>query len=287
MADDSLAYLASLAKPAIIEEISFEALNSTRLDDLVARFEAAGVAYDAALLETDPGVVLTEAGAYREVLLRARGNDIARAAYLYFAVGSEIDHLGEFYDCRRLAGETDARYKQRIILAIQGRSTGGTAPRYKSVAMSSSLRVSDAHVYRVGIDPTVYVAVFAADNNGVADDALLATVRAAVTADNVRMVNDTIVVRSAVVTVATVTANVWLLPDTAESILDDLEASLPTTWESERALGRDLVGAWIVGKIMAAGGAYKVTVTSPDVIVEPYRAVSIGAVTLTLMGRAS
>jgi phage-related baseplate assembly protein len=282
----NLSDLAALPTPEIIETIDYEALLSARKGAFVALCLSLGIDYTTLNLDSDPGAILLQEATYEEMILRARGNDIARDAYLYFSTGAGLDHLGAFYDVVRASGEQDDRFKTRIILAIQGRSTGGTAPRYRSIALSSSLRVADAVVYRSALDPTVNVAVFATDNNGVADPALLATVAAAVGADDVRMVNDTIAVRSAVVQVVNVTADIWLLPNTTETILDTLETSVPAAWVAESGLGRDLTRAWLTAKLMA-GGVQRVSITSPssDVVVEPYQAVRIGTLTLNLMGR--
>lgn len=283
----SLADLAALPAPQIIETLAFEAILEARKAGFVAQAGAFGLAYDVAALETDPAIILLQESAAREQLLRARGNDIARAAYLYYARGSEVDHLGAFYDTTRLPGESDERYKVRIILGIQGRSTGGTAPRYRHVAMGASLRVADAFVYPDALGPNVNVAVFATDNNGVADAALLAQVRAAVTADAVRMVNDRLVVRSAVVTVVPVAADVWLLPNTDEAVVATLAAGLPAQWAAQGGLGRDLTSSWLTARLMV-DGVQRVSITAPaaDTVMQPFEAVRIGAVTLTLRGRA-
>lgn len=286
MADISLDNLALLPTPEVIQSLDYEAILARKKAEFTARMPAFGLDYDVIDLETDPGVVLLQESAYTEVLLRARGNFIARQRYLYYAEGSAVDHLGAFYDCVRLPGESDDRYKLRIILSIMGRSTGGTAPRYRAVALGSSLRVADAVVYTEGFDPTVKIAVFAADNNGVADASLLNIVSAAVGADDVRMVNDILSVRSAVVQVVNVTASLTLFPSTPATLLDTLRASLPTTWIAESGLGRDLTIDWIKAKLMASG-VQKVSVTAPaaDVVVSPFQAVRIGTVTLTVAGR--
>lgn len=282
-----LSDLAGLARPEIIETIDYEALLGARKQEIVARAASFGFSYDVVGLETDPGIILLQESAYREVILRARGNDIARAAYLYYARGSEVDHLGAFYDTMRMVGESDERYKVRIILGVQGRSTGGTAPRYRYVAMSASLRVADAFVYPDALGPNVNIAVFATDNNGVADTDLLAAVRAAVTADAVRMVNDRIVVRSAVVTVVPVTADIWLLPNTDETVVAALAAGLPALWAAQGGLGRDLTQSWLTARLMS-DGVQRVAITGPaaDIVMQPFEAVRIGQVTLTLRGRS-
>src|SRR5829696_5002860 len=107
--------LAALPRPEIIETQDYEAILAARKADAVARAPAYGIDFDVGNLETDPVVILLEESTFREVLLRARGNDIARARYLYYAHGSEVDHLGAFYDVTRMFGESDERYKVRII----------------------------------------------------------------------------------------------------------------------------------------------------------------------------
>ena len=279
--------LAALPRPEIIETIDVEAIIASRKSRLVSLAPSYGLVYDVEGLETDPAVVLLEASAFEELLLRARGNDIARARYLYYARGVEVDHLGAFYDTTRMTGEDDDRYKARIILGIQGRSTGGTAPRYRYVAMSASLRVADTIVFTEGVSPVVHIAIFAADNNGVADASLLSTVRAAVNDPAVRMVNDTLNVRSAVVSTVAVTADVWLLPNANETILPTLATQVRDQWAAEGGLGRDLTISWLTSRLMIPG-IQRVAVTAPvsDRVMAPSEAVRISSVTLTNRGRA-
>ena len=286
MSDFTLGDLAALPVPEIIETLSYEAILATRKQKFLELCIARGIDYATLDLESDPGAILLQESSYEEIVLRARGNDIAREAYLYFAEGASLEHLAAFYDVTRLAGEKDERLKVRTILAIQGRSTGGTRARYKGIAMGASLRVADVEVYTIGIDPTVRFAVFATDNNGVADASLLQIVRDAVNADDARMVNDTIVVASAVVQVVDVVADVWLLPGASETILSTVAADLPGQWVAEGGLGRDLADAWLVSRIMVAGVQRAViTAPVPDIVVAPYTAVRIGTVTLNLRGR--
>lgn len=287
MANFTFSDLASLGTPEIVELLDFEAIYQRRLADYEALLTARGIPYDAGTLELDPAVILLEEASWEEILLRARANDIALQRYLYWARGSALTHLAAFYDVERMVGETDDRLVDRTITAIQGRSTGGTPARYRYIALSSSTRVADVKIYVTETDPTVHVAVFAADNNGVADDGLLATVRAALEHEEAGMINDVFDVRSAVVEVVNVAADVWLLPDTAAAILDMIAADIPGQWEAASGLGRDLTIDWIKSKIMVSG-VYKVTPTSPaaDRIANPYSAIRIGTVTLALQGRA-
>jgi phage-related baseplate assembly protein len=206
---------------------------------------------------------------------------------LAFAKGSDLDHLAAFYDVSRMIGELDDRLVSRVILAIQGRSTGGTEPRYKFIAMSADLRVQDANVYTVGRSPLIHVAVFSTAPDGVAQEDLLAIVNAALQDPAVRMVNDTIVVASAVKQVVNVVADAWLLPDADVGTLDRAAENLRAAWSSARSLGRDFTVSWWTAQLMIAG-VHKVTPITPslDVIVPSSESISIGTITLNNRGRA-
>ena len=283
MADGTFFDLSSFPPPQAIEALDFEALLARFKADMSARMP--DIAPTLAL-ESEPITKLGEAHSYVETLVRARVNDAVRANLLAFAKGSDLDHLAVFYDVFRMTGESDERLQLRVILNIQGRSTGGTAPRYRAKALEASLRVANAMVYRRGTDPTIHVAVYAADSGGAADAALLAQVEAALNADNVRMVNDTIEVRSAVFEVVNVAARVWLLPGAPDTLIDVLPQTLRDKWAAETGLGFDLTHAWLTARLMVPG-VQRVEVTAPaaDVIAPPERAISIGAITLTHMGR--
>lgn len=283
MSHDTAVDLSSLAKPGVIETVDYESIVSLMRDDMVARFPAIVGVID---LESEPARKLIEVFAYREMLLRARVNDAARANLLAFALGSDLDHLAAFYDVVRLPFEADDRLRARVVLAIRGRSTGGTEPRYRYVALSADIRVADAVVWRDGTSPVVRCAIYSTDNNGVPDAALLQAVREHMTASDVRMVNDTIVVTAAVQKVQNVTAALTLLPNTSETLVTEIASSLQSSWLAERGLGYDLTLSWLTAKLMRYG-VYKVDITLPaaDVIASPIEAISIGTVTLSVAGR--
>ena len=279
----SIAELQGLDLPAVIEELGFEALLQQRRDGLVERFPAIESVID---LESEPARMLLEEVCYGETLLRARVNDAARARLLAFAQNSDLDHLAAFYDLTRLAGETDEAFRRRTVLAIQGRSTGGTAPRYRLVALSADVRVRDAIAYLADASPTVTVAVFATDNGGIADSELLAAVDAALQDPAVRMVNDTIVVRSAVAGSFDVVVNMYLLPQTSIEALDVARQGLIDAWAAYGGLDVDVTRAWLTSKLMVPG-VQRIEIIEPssDIIVQPHEALAIGSVTVTLAGR--
>jgi phage-related baseplate assembly protein len=283
MTQASVIDLSVLGTPEVIETVDYEAILTLMRNDLVARFPTIEGVID---LESEPARKLMEVFAYREIVWRARVNDAARANLLAFAAKNDLEHLAAFYDVMRIGGETDSHLRERVVLAIMGRSTGGTAPRYRYVALSTDARVADAVVWREGTSPLVRCAIYSSDNNGVPDASLLAAVTAALNDEAVRMVNDTIQVTAAVQTVQNIVAAITLLPNTSATIITELEASLRADWLAERGLGFNMTRAWLTAKLMRAG-VYSVNITTPaaDVVADPSEAIAIGTVTLTVAGR--
>lgn len=279
--------LANLPAPTLVEAISYEARLAERRDRLVGIFVAAGIDYDVEDIETDPAQIQLQDAAYNDVLLRTEINEAILSWFLAFATGSDVDLLANFYDVIRLPGEMDNALKRRVVLAIQGRSPGGTEARYKSIVLGVDARVADAAIYKVGRDPTINVAVFASDNAGVADAGLLAKVNAALQSPAVRMVNDTIVVASAAQEVISVSANVWLLPQAPENALLTMQANLAAAWARDMLLGRDLIRSWLLAQLQI-DGVQRVELITPTADIEmPFnRAAALGAVTLIKSGRA-
>lgn len=288
MADPALIYLASLPAPKVIEELDYETILAARKTELVARMIAGGIDYSVEMLDTDPAIIQLQEASFREVQLRALGNDIARERYRLFATGAALDHLAEFYGVRRLDGELDDRLNARITLAQQGSSVAGPEPRFALLAMSASIRVADVKVWREDVLPIIHVSVLSTDNNGVADAELLALVRSAVTSEGARpMSAGTIIVEAGVKRLVNVAATVRLLTGTAEALLDTLEARLPSTWAAVADGGRDLTRDWIKAQIVVPG-VYGATITSPatDEIAGAREWLRIGTVALTPGERA-
>lgn len=275
--------LSNLPPADIIEVIDYEQI----LAEYVAEFGEKFPGYDVGALETDPVKMALEVGAYRETLLRARMNDVARANLLYYAAGADLDQLAIFYDVTRLAGESDERLRDRVVLAIAGRSPGGTAERYKFIAMSADVRIRDVAVWVQDPSPVVRVSVLNSLNGGTAYPDMLTAVDTALRNSAVQLVGDDFVIESAVKTTVNVTANVWMLPNALQSVFDALPETLAAQWDKESGLGFDLTRAWLTSRLMVPG-VQKVELVAPvaDTEVAFYSAVSLGTVTLVNKGRA-
>lgn len=278
--------LANLPPPSVIEVPSHQARFLSLQQQAIAIFTAAGVPYDMAQLESDPLQVLLQTSAYQDIVLRTRINEAIKSWFLAYATGGDLDVLANWYDVYRLPGETDDALTSRVILAIQGRSPGGTEARYTFIARSADVRVASAKVYTVGRDPTINVAIFSTDNNGVAGPDLLAKVNAALQASTVRMVNDRIVVASAARQTINMEADYWLLPDAAESTEQIMRDSLAAAWTRDMLLGRNFVLTWAIAKLQV-DGVQKIEMKLPaaDIIIPSNQAAARGSLVLNLKGR--
>lgn len=276
----------NLQPPQVIQPLSYESIVAALLADGRARFLSTGFDYDVGNLEFDPFKIFMEASSFRELDLRARINDVAKTRFVPFAIGSDLDYLAADNDVVRMVGETDARLRKRIILAISGRSPGGSAQWYISAAMRADIRVEDARIFRTGIGPELTLAVLSSDNGGIADAALLAAVNTIVQSDSVRVVSDRITVVAATKDTVNISAQIWLLPDASQTIMSQLEPQLRGLFDDEGGLGFDLKRTWITARLHQTGVA-RVNLLAPtiDMIAAPNSAIAIGTVTLIYMGR--
>lgn len=277
--------LSRLPPPSIIEVLDYEAVLA-RLKSRFGELAAALLPGWNPDLESDVAVTLLEAWAYEELGLRARINDAARSNLLYYAAASDLDQLAAFYGVERLEDESDEALRRRVQQRIVGWANAGGAAHYRWHALSASSLVRDAAVSSPA-PGLVRIGVLSREGDGTPDAALLDAVRAAIMADDVRVLTDTVEVVPASVVVVDVTADVWLYPETPAAIYDQLVAALPAAVESTRGLGVDLTRSWLIGQLQQPG-VYRVDLVQPaaDVVVDADQCVALGRVEITLKGRA-
>lgn len=146
--------LALVPAPKVVESLDFEQIFADILQQLIVllpEFET--------FLESDPVMKLLEVAAYRELLLRQRINDAARAVMLPYSVGPDLDNLGALFGVTRLlitpadttsippvpaVYERDDDFRYRIQLSLEGLSTAGPEGAYIFHALSASGQVLDA-----------------------------------------------------------------------------------------------------------------------------------------------
>ena len=272
--------LASLPAPAVIEPLSFE----TIFEELQTEFQSRYPDYSA-LLASDPAIKLLEVAAYREVLLRNRINEAAKASLLAFATGSDLDHLAAFYGVTRLMDESDEALRLRTRQRIIGFANAGGAAHYRYWALSASPEVADVEVDSP--EPgRVRISVLAKGEEQTVSNAVLNAVRAVVLRDDIRVLTDTVEVVAAELMPVTVHARLWLYPDAPLETLAAIQAVFASTLAAYAGLGWDLTRSWIVGQLQRAG-VHKVDLLSPttDIRVAANQAVRLLSLNLEFAGR--
>lgn len=276
----TLSDLASLPTPAVIETLSFE----TIFTELQTEFQSLYPDYSA-LLASDPAVKLLEVAAYREVLLRNRINAAAKASLLAFATGSDLDHLAAFYGVTRLMDETDEALRLRTRQRIIGFANAGGAAHYRYWALSASPEVADVEVDSP--EPgRVRISVLAKGEEQTVSNAVLDAVRAVVLRDDIRVLTDTVEVVPAELIPVTVTARVWLYPDTPMVAFDAIGARFKEALAAHSGLGWDLTPSWVIGELQRPG-VHKVELLVPttDIRASANQAVRLMNLNLEFAGR--
>lgn len=136
--------LARLPAPQVVEPLDFEAILSALKADLIAR---APQLAPVLTLESEPLVKLLEVAAWREMVLRQRVNDAARAVMLPWATGADLDNLAARYDLVRLPGEDDERFRARVLIGYHALSAAGSAASWKLRALSVSTDIRQVDVW--------------------------------------------------------------------------------------------------------------------------------------------
>ncbi|VWC36426.1 baseplate assembly protein [Burkholderia lata] len=269
--------LSQLPSPDVVETIDYETLLAARKARFVSLYPADERAEIIATLalESEPIVKLLQENAYREIVLRQRVNDAARAVMLAYAVGTDLDHLAALFGIRRLTitpadpehnlaavMESDTDLRARTQLAPQSLSVAGPEGAYVSHARNADGRVLDASA----VSPApceVLVSVLARDGDGTADPALIAAVAAALQADDVRPLTDKVTVRGAEILRYQVRARLVFFagPDRAVALAEANRAMKKYT-ESMHRLGMEVTLDGIYAAARAAG-VQKVVLESP------------------------
>ena len=272
--------LAGLPAPQVLETLRFETVFDALLRDFQMRYPQYS-----ALLASDPAIKLIEVAAYRELLLRARINEAARANLLAFAVGNDLEHLGAFYGVTRLPQEQDEPLRRRIRARIMGFANAGGAAHYRYWALSASPEVADVAVDSPG-PGRVRISVLPTGHSDTVPEALLETVRATVLRDDVRVLTDTVEVVPVSLVPVTVSAQIWLYPDTPMVVFDGLAPRLTRELAQAAVLGWDLTRSWLIGQLQQPG-VHKVALSEPaiDIRIHSTQAVRLTDVQLTFAGR--
>lgn len=295
--------LSQLPAPNVVEPLDYETLFAERKATLISLYSAdqqEAVARTLAL-ESEPIVKLLQENAYREVLLRQRVNDAAKAVMLAHATGEDLDQLGANFNTPRLViapadesaipptpavMEADEDYRLRLQDAFEGMSTAGSAGSYRFHARSADGRVAD--VTAISPSPAnVTVTVLSRDGDGSASAELLQVVSAALNDEDVRPVADRVIVQSAKIAPYAIEAVLYLYPGPEVApILTAAKQRLHNYVLTMRRLGRSIRCSGIIAALTVEG-VERVEVAKPatDIVLDKTQAGYCTGVNIT-PGRA-
>ncbi|HAY0632539.1 TPA: baseplate assembly protein [Serratia marcescens] len=295
--------LSQLPAPNVVESLDYETLFAERKATLISLYPAdqqEAIARTLAL-ESEPIVKLLQENAYREVLLRQRVNDAAKAVMLAHATGEDLDQLGANFNTPRLViapaddstipptpavMEADEDYRLRLQDAFEGMSTAGSAGSYRFHSRSADGRVAD--VTAISPSPAnVTVTVLSRDGDGSASAELLQVVSAALNDEDVRPVADRVIVQSAKIAPYVIEAVLYLYPGPEVApILTAAKQRLHNYVLTMRRLGRSIRRSGIIAALTVEG-VERVEVAKPatDIVLDKTQAGYCTGVNIT-PGRA-
>jgi len=292
--------LSSFPPPDVIETLDFETIYDESTASFIAYWKARQQedsslpGFTAQSLESEPIAAIFQTFAYREMLLRARVNDAARARLVAFALGADLDHVGLTFGVARMeiepatattaaVMESPERYRQRIVLGVFAYSSAGSIESYLFHALTASPDVKDAAVDNPHTN-RVDVTILSYDGEGTASQDLLIAVATALSPETSRPLTDDVRLRSATVISQNVRVRLVLSSGPApEPITALARTKIAEYCASRHKIGRALRVDGIIGAARAAGDIEQVIVDEPlfDVVPTKSGAVFVPTVTVT------
>lgn len=292
-----------LIQPDIIEEIDFEALYTERKEALIQLWpsEEQPSIRQTLTRESEPLVKLVQENCYREMILRNRINQAARALLLAYATKNDLDQLGANFNVKRLVVspadnsttppteaimESDDAFRERIQLAFDTLSVAGPEAAYKKFARDADGRVGDVSV--VSPQPAyVTLTILQADSlTGAASPELVQIVSNAVTAEDVRPIGDRVTVQSASIVNYAINAKLYIGKDPeAATLLQQAIANVTAYATKQKRLGRSIRMSAIYAALHI-DGVNRVELISPtaDVVLTPAQASYCTNISVTIGG---
>jgi len=249
--------LSRLPFPGVIESPTFESIFTERKAALIAAYPDAA---DALALESEPLTKLLQENAYRELLLRQRVNDAAKAVMLAFSRGADLEQLGALLGVARLENEADAALRYRIRESMYQLSVAGPRAAYANQARSAHHQIKDV-VVSSPAPGDVLVTVLAVD--GAAPQAVLDAVEQALSAETVRPLCDTVIVESASIQSYHIVATIETYPGPEGQVVR--QAAVDACWAHDaetNRIGAQLTRSGLYAALRRSGVA-SVELSSP------------------------
>ncbi|ELC5913928.1 baseplate assembly protein [Salmonella enterica] len=294
--------LSQLPPPVVVEPLDFETLFAQRKAAFIAMYpedEQEEIARTLEL-ESEPITMLLEENCYRELLLRQRVNEAARAVMLAYSTDSDLDNLAVNFNVERLTiqeeddsvtppveavMESDPDLRTRTQQAFEGLSVAGPTAAYEFWGRSADGRVADISA----VSPTpacVTISVLSREGDGTASEDLLSVVAAALNDEEVRPVADRVTVQSAEIVPYHIDATLYIYPGPeAEPVRQASEQQLQAYIAAQNRLGRDIRLSAIYAALHVEG-VQRVELAQPvaDIVLSDYQASHCTEYTITVGG---
>ena len=294
--------LSQLPPPVVVEPLDFETLFAQRKAAFIAMYPEDEQEEIARTLELEsvPITMLLEENCYRELLLRQRVNEAARAVMLAYSTDSDLDNLAVNFNVERLTiqeeddsvtppieavMESDPDLRTRTQQAFEGLSVAGPTAAYEFWGRSADGRVADISA----VSPTpacVTISVLSREGDGTASDDLLSVVAAALNDEEVRPVADRVTVQSAEIVPYQIDATLYIYPGPeAEPVRQASEQQLQAYIAAQNRLGRDIRLSAIYAALHVEG-VQRVELAQPvaDIVLSDYQASHCTEYTITVGG---
>ncbi|AYY06492.1 baseplate assembly protein [Enterobacter roggenkampii] len=294
--------LSQLPPPVVVEPLDFETLFNERKEAFIALYpeDEQDVIRRTLSLESEPITMLLEENCYRELLLRQRVNEAARAVMVAYSVGSDLDQLAANFNVERLTitqeddsvvppvpavMESDADLRVRTPQAFEGLSVAGPTAAYEFFGLSADGRVADVSA----VSPTpacVTISVLSREGDGTASQELIDIVASALNGEEVRPVADRVTVQAAEIVPYEIDATLYIYPGPeSEPVRQASEQKLQAYIADQRRLGRDIRLSAIYAALHVEG-VQRVELAQPvaDMVLDDTQASNCTGYTITVGG---
>ena len=294
--------LSQLRPPVVVEPLDFETLFNERKEAFIALYpeDEQDVIRRTLSLESEPITMLLEENCYRELLLRQRVNEAARAVMVAYSVGSDLDQLAANFNVERLTitqeddsvvppvpavMESDADLRVRTPQAFEGLSVAGPTAAYEFFGLSADGRVADVSA----VSPTpacVTISVLSREGDGTASQELIDIVASALNGEEVRPVADRVTVQAAEIVPYEIDATLYIYPGPeSEPVRQASEQKLQAYIADQRRLGRDIRLSAIYAALHVEG-VQRVELAQPvaDMVLDDTQASNCTGYTITVGG---
>jgi len=289
--------LSRLPLPDVLVTVDFDQVFAELRAELIMLAPELGQVIE---LESDPLNKALRVWSYREITRRALFNEQSKRLFLATSFGTSLDNLAAFYGVARLTVieaiaaqsdgtpaqpavlETDAAFRRRVQLALEGQSTAGPVGSYIFWALSADGRVKSVDV----ISPApgeVLVTVLSHEDDGTVDAELLGIVNATLNSEDVRPLTDSVTVQSATIVPFTVEATLTFYngPDRG-LVLDTARAALEVHVAEHHRMGHDITLSGLYAALHQPG-VMRVDLVGPaaDIVIDVHEAAYCTSINLT------